>query len=70
MLHEGEIVEKRLAEMFAQSNQQFQMIHAAARDKLDTNDEAKGWRQVRRWMDRLDRVHDHGRYAACSPSSA
>jgi len=30
--------------------------------QLSTTDAAVGWREVRRCLDRLDRVHDHGFY--------
>jgi len=35
---------------------------AGAMDRLGTTDEAKGWQEVRRWFDRLDRVRDQGRF--------
>lgn len=66
----SQTVEERLADVFEQSNFQFQTIHAAAMYKLNTYDEAEGWHQVRLWMDSIDRLNDHGRYAACRPASA
>lgn len=61
-------VEQRLAEVFAQSNSQFGMMLAGAMHRLGTRDEAAGWREVRRWMERLDRVRERGLYAAEKPS--
>ena len=60
----SQTAEQQLADMFEQSNVQFQTIHAAAMYKLNTNDEVEGWQEVRRWMDRIDCVNDHGRYVS------
>ncbi len=60
-------VEQRLTEVFEQSNSQFGMMHAGAMHRLGTRDEAAGWREVRRWLERLDRVREHGLYVAEKP---
>ena len=61
-------VEERLADVFAQSNFQFGMMLAGAMHKIGTRDEAEGWREVARWMERLDRVREHGLYATQKPA--
>lgn len=55
-------VEQRLADVFDLSNHQFGMMLAGAMHRLGTKDEEVGWKEVRRWMSRLDRLHDHGLY--------
>jgi hypothetical protein len=62
--------EQRLAEVLEQSNHQLGMMLAGAMDRLQTTDEATGWQEVGRWMERLDRVRDHGRYVTEKPASA
>ena len=52
----------RVAEVFELSNYQAGLMLAGAMDRLGTRDEAEGWREVRRWFDRLDRVRDQGRF--------
>ena len=49
---------ERLADVFAQSDFQFGMMLAGAMHRLGTRDEAAGWQEVRRWMQRLDRVRE------------
>jgi len=61
-------VEERLAEVFELSNHQFGMMLAGAMHRLGTRDEAAGWAEVRRWMQRLDRVRDHGLYVTEKPA--
>jgi hypothetical protein len=53
-------VPERLAEVFELSNRQFGMMLAGAMHRLGTRDEAAGWQEVRRWMERLDRVLEQG----------
>jgi hypothetical protein len=60
--------EQRLAEVFELSNHQFGMMLAGAMHRLGTRDEAAGWAEVRRWMQRLDRVRDHGLYVTEKPA--
>ncbi|KAF0177592.1 MAG: hypothetical protein FD161_2396 [Limisphaerales bacterium] len=61
-------VEERLAEVFELSNHQFGMMLAGAMHRMGTRDEAVGWQEVRRWMQRLDRVRDHGLYVTEKPA--
>jgi len=61
-------VEERLAEVFELSNHQFGMMLAGAMHRLGTRDEAAGWAEVRRWMQRLDRVRDHSLYVTEKPA--
>ena len=62
-------VEQRLADVFELSNHQFGMMHAGAMHRLGTCDEAAGWREVGRWMNRLDRVREHGLYVTEKPTA-
>lgn len=61
---------QRLDEVFDLSNHQFGMMLAGAMHKIGTRMEDAGWQEVRRWMQRLDRVHDHGRYVTEKPAAA
>lgn len=63
----GLTVEQRLADVFELSNHQFGMMLAGAMHRLGTKDEEAGWKEVRRWMSRLDRLHDHGFYETKTP---
>ena len=63
-------VEERLAEVFELSNRQFGMMLAGAMHRLGTADENEGWDEVSRWMDRLDRMRDHGIYVSEKSKSA
>jgi len=60
---------ERLAEVFELSDRQFEMMLAGAMHRLGTRDEAAGWAEVRRWMERLDRVREHGLYVTEKPAS-
>ena len=60
-------VEQRLADVFELSNHQFSMMLGGAMHRIGTRDEAAGWQEVRRWMERLDRVRDQGLYVAEKP---
>ena len=64
----GLTVEQRLSDVFELSNQVFGMMLAGAMHRLGTRDEEAGWDEVRRWMSRLDRLHDHGFYERRPPS--
>jgi hypothetical protein len=61
-------VPERLADVFELSNHQFGMMLGGAMHRLGTRDEAAGWLEVRRWMQRLDRAHELGLYAVEKPS--
>ncbi|MFZ4777928.1 MAG: hypothetical protein ACOYM3_21370 [Terrimicrobiaceae bacterium] len=56
-------IEQRLADVFELSNHQFGMMLSGAMHKTGTRDVEAGWSEVARWMERLDRVRDHGRYS-------
>jgi len=62
--------EQRLADIFELSDNQFGMMLAGAMHRLGTEDKAAGWAEVRRWMQRLDRSRDHGRYVSEKPSGS
>lgn len=54
--------EQRLADVFELSNLQFAIMHGGAMARLMTSDHEDGWREVGRWMRRLDRVRECGIY--------
>ncbi|MEO0416388.1 MAG: hypothetical protein AAF226_15690 [Verrucomicrobiota bacterium] len=54
--------EERACEVFEQSNLQMHMMHAGAMSRLKTDDEEAGWREVERWLDRLDYLRDSDFY--------
>lgn len=56
-------VQQRLADVFELSNHQFGMMLSGAMHKIGTRDVEAGWSEVARWMERLDRVRDHGIYS-------
>ena len=62
--------EQRLNEGFELSEHQFGMMLAGAMHRIGTTDEGEGWKEVRRWMHRLDRTQDHGFYATELPSAS
>ena len=61
-------VAERLADVFELSNHQFGMMLGGAMHRLGTRDEAAGWREVKRWMQRLDHVRELGFYATEKPA--
>jgi hypothetical protein len=61
-------VPERLADVFELSNHQFGMMLGGAMHRLGTSDEALGWREVARWMQRLDRARDLGFYTTERPA--
>ncbi len=61
-------VQERLADVFELSNHQFGMMLGGAMHRLGTSDETSGWAEVRRWMQRLDRVREHGLYVTQRPA--
>lgn len=62
--------EQRLADVFELSDHQFGMMLAGAMHRLGTHDEIAGWREVTRWVQRLDKAREHGRYATERPAVA
>ncbi|MCY2975160.1 MAG: hypothetical protein NTW52_10900 [Planctomycetota bacterium] len=61
---------ERLEQVFSQSAIQFGMMLSGAMYRLNTTDTALGWQEVRRWLTRLDRVHDHGNYTIEKPTES
>jgi hypothetical protein len=61
-------VQERLADVFELSNHQFGMMLGGAMHRLGTRDEAAGWAEVKRWLNRLDRVREHGLYLTQKPA--
>ena len=61
-------VAERLADVFELSNHQFGMMLGGAMHRLGTRDEAAGWQEVKRWMERLDRVRESGLYVTEKPA--
>lgn len=60
-------VEQRLAEVFELSNSVMARMHEGAMWQLGTSDAEVGWQEVRRRLDRLDRIHDEGRFVNTKP---
>ena len=54
--------EERLADVFELSDHQFQMMLAGAMNRIGTTDPQEGWKEVSRWMERLDSVRQHQLY--------
>jgi len=54
--------EQRLADVFELSNHQLGMMHGGAMHRLGTTNPRKGWEELDRWMERLDRVREHRFY--------
>jgi len=55
--------EERLADVFELSNHQFAMMLGGAMHRIGSTNVEEGWREVARWMRRLDRVREHNHYA-------
>ena len=53
---------QRLAECFELSDEVLMQMLAGAMWQLETDDIETGWLEVRRRLDRLNAVHDRGRY--------
>ena len=60
-------MQERLDEVFELSNHQLGMMHSGAMHKLGTDDESRGWTEVRRWINRLDQVREAGLYTLLKP---
>lgn len=54
--------EERLADVFELSDHQFQMMLSGAMHRVKTQDPQEGWKEVNRWMKRLDAVREHQLY--------
>lgn len=57
-------LDERLEAVFELSDFQLGMMHAGAMDRIGGDDAEAGWREVRRWLERLDRARDHGFYTS------
>jgi hypothetical protein len=57
-------IEQRFEEIMDLSASQFGMMLAGAMHRLGTEDEEAGWREVTRWMKRLDGVRRKDFYVA------
>ena len=62
-------VEQRLAEALELTNSVFIRMHEGAMWQLGTTDPKEGWREVRRRLVRLGRVHDEGRFVTEKPAT-
>lgn len=62
-------LEQRLAHVFELSNHQFGMMLSGAMHRVNTQDAEIGWKEVCRWMKRLDKVRDHGFYTTTAPDN-
>jgi hypothetical protein len=60
-------VEQRLAEALELTNSVFVRMHEGAMWQLGIKDAEEGWREVRRRLARLGRVHDEGRFVNEKP---
>jgi hypothetical protein len=61
--------EERISAVIEQSELQFGMMLAGAMARLGTDDEHLGWQEVRKGLDRLDRVREHGFYSKDKPAA-
>lgn len=55
--------------VFEQSELQFGMMLAGAMARIGTDDENLGWQEVRKGLDRLDRVREHGFHCKSNPGA-
>lgn len=55
-------MEQRLADAFKITNFVFENMPAGAMWQKGITGRAEGWKEVRRRLDRLERVHDFGRF--------
>lgn len=62
-------VEQRFAEALELTNSVFVRMHEGAMWQLATNDPNVGWREVRRRLAVVGRVHDEGRFVTEKPES-
>ncbi len=62
--------EQRLSEAFELTNFVFENMLAGAMWQKGLEDREEGWKEVRRRLDRLSRVHDAGRFTTREPTRA
>jgi hypothetical protein len=60
-------LDERLADVLELTNSVFIRMHEGAMWQLGTSDADLGWREVRRRLDRIGRVHDEGRFVSSKP---
>ncbi|MCW1886286.1 hypothetical protein OKA04_16230 [Luteolibacter flavescens] len=58
---------ERCSDVFELSTFQFHLMHAGAMKRLGTDDHEAGWKEVRRSLDRLAKVHEAGLYTTTPP---
>jgi hypothetical protein len=61
--------EQRLADALELTNGVFARMHEGAMWQLGTTDAELGWQEVRRRLERLDRIHDEGRFVSTKPGT-
>ena len=61
--------EERFESVFELSDFQIGMMHANAMDRHGGGDVFEGWREVRRWRDRLERPRDSRFHTTNPPAS-
>jgi hypothetical protein len=61
--------EERISSVIELSNCQFGMMLAGAMARIKTDNEDLGWEEVRRGLERLDQVREHGLYATTKPEA-
>jgi hypothetical protein len=60
-------VQQRLADVFELTNSVFARMHEGAMWQLGLSDPEEGWKVVRQRLNRLQKVHDEGRFVAQRP---
>ncbi len=58
--------EERIDSILELSEMQFGMMLAGALDRIGSTDQAEGWAEVAKGLDRLDRARDHRFYSSSS----
>jgi len=56
--------EQRLADVFELTNSVFVRMHEGAMWQLGLSDPDEGWKFVRQRLDRLQKIHDSGRFVS------
>ena len=62
--------EQRLADAMELTNGVFARMHEGAMWQTQTSDPEKGWREVRKRLDRLSLIHDQGRFVDKRPHAS
>lgn len=60
-------IEQRLADVFELTNSVFARMHEGAMWQLGLSDPGEGWKVVRQRLNRLQKVHDEGRFVSQRP---